>query len=100
MAYAVKQIGAVYFIRTFAGTGSAGNSGNAGLATSANTEYPIGVWGDSANNYIYFASISNCFRKVHLATGIISQAAGTCGAGACSVLDENGKSYMPLRKVQ
>ena len=64
-----------------AGTGTAGYSGNNGLATSAKLNSPADVAFDSAGNW-YIADYTNCrIRKVAIATGDISTVAGngTCG---------------------
>ncbi len=81
---------AAEYISTFAGTGAASNTGT-GAATSATTQNPMGIWGDSQNQFIYFASFQNCFRKVSLSTMIISAVAGTCSTtNVCGQTDENG----------
>jgi uncharacterized alkaline shock family protein YloU len=65
-------------ITTIAGTGTAGYSGDNGLATAANIKYPHGVNLDSAGN-VYFGDYQayNVIRKVTVSTGVISTVAGT-----------------------
>ncbi len=66
-------------ITAIAGTGTAGFSGDGGLATSATLNSPRGVTVDGAGN-VYFADAFNQrIRKVDAATGIISTVAGTGG---------------------
>ncbi len=63
-------------IYTVAGDGSWGNSGDGGLATSAQLNQPRGVAVDSSGN-LYIADYANyCVRKVDLG-GIITTVAGT-----------------------
>jgi trimeric autotransporter adhesin len=63
-------------ITTVAGTGSSGNSGDGGLATSATIYSPSGIAVDVSGN-IYFADyFYNCIRIVTKSTGIISLAVG------------------------
>ena len=63
-------------ITTVAGTGTAGNLGDGGLATSAQLWMPGGVAVDSAGN-LYIADSSNArVRKVNVATGVITTFAG------------------------
>jgi len=68
-------------ISAVAGTGTAGYSGDNGLATSAKLNSPGDVAFDSAGNW-YIADYTNCrIRKVTVATAVISTVAGngTCG---------------------
>jgi len=61
-------------ITTVAGNGTAGDSGDGGLAISAELNSPSGVAVDSVGN-IYFCDIES-IRKVTVATGIITTVAG------------------------
>jgi hypothetical protein len=53
-------------ITTIAGTGSAGYSGDGGLATSAKLNYPIGVDIDPTTGDVYIADKSN--HRIRLIT--------------------------------
>ncbi|PQJ12221.1 hypothetical protein CJD36_000220 [Flavipsychrobacter stenotrophus] len=67
-------------IHTYAGTGTAGYSGDGAPATAANLNTQYGVWGDTAGN-IYFAdALNNRIRKVS-SSGIVTTIAGTGVAG-------------------
>jgi HYDIN/CFA65/VesB family protein/NHL repeat-containing protein len=69
-------------ISTVAGTpGSAGNTGDGGLATSAQLNNPRGVAVDPAGDIYISDSGSAVVRKVNIATGTISTVAGTATAG-------------------
>src|ERR1035437_9334901 len=68
-------------ISTIAGNGIAGMSGDAGLATSAMLNSPIGVATDASGN-IYIADYNNQrIRKVDISNGIISTVAGNGSGG-------------------
>jgi len=68
-------------ITTIAGTGTAGNTGDGGLATSAKLNFPMGLALDASGN-IYIADFYNMnIRKVTISTGIISTVAGNGTAG-------------------
>ena len=70
-------------ISTVAGNGSAGYSGDDGLATAAQLNYPLGVSVDDGGN-IYIADTQNSrIRKVDVSTGMITTITGT-GAEASS----------------
>jgi sugar lactone lactonase YvrE len=69
-------------ITTVAGTGTAGASGDGGLATAATLTAPSQVVVDAAGD-LYIASVgSNKVRMVMASTGFISTVAGTGVAGA------------------
>ena len=67
-------------IRTVAGTGMAGFSGDGGLATAAQVSQPSGMAIDSAGNLFFSDTGNNRVRRVNPA-GVITTVAGT-GAGA------------------
>ncbi len=68
-------------ISTVAGNGTPGYSGDGGLATSAEINYPQGVAVDSSGN-IYIADYYNdVIRKVTASTGVISTVAGNGTVG-------------------
>jgi sugar lactone lactonase YvrE len=68
-------------ITTVAGNGTAGYSGNGGLATHAELNDPDGVAVDTAGNLYIADSQNNVVRLVTAATGNISTFAGTTQAG-------------------
>ena len=68
-------------INAIAGTGTAGYSGDGGLATSATLRYPYAIAVDSSGN-VYIADTQNqVLRKILASTGDISTVAGTTVAG-------------------
>ena len=67
-------------ISTIAGSGTAGATGDGGLATSARLNNPEWVAVDGAGN-IYISDVGNRrLRKVDAATGVISRIRGVAGA--------------------
>jgi sugar lactone lactonase YvrE len=76
----IRKIDSLGVINTIAGTGVFANSGDGGLATSAEIGQPYGILSDGNGNII-FADISyGTIRKVDI-TGIITKIAGI-GTGA------------------
>ena len=68
-------------ITTYAGTGTAGYSGDGGAATAARLNLPQGL-DLAANDDLYIADTgNNVIRKVAAATGVITTYAGTGTAG-------------------
>ena len=80
-------------ITTFAGTGSAGSSGDGGAATSAQLNSPTGVAVDSSGNVYIADSGNDRIRKVAVSTGIITTFAGTGSAGSSG---DGGKATSAL----
>jgi hypothetical protein len=76
--HVIRKIDTGGIITTFAGTGTAGYSGNGGPAEDAELEFPYAIaYHDGA---IYFGDqTQSCIRKIDLATGDISLFAGTPG---------------------
>jgi len=66
-------------IETVAGNGTPGFSGDNGPATSAQLDYPIGVFVDSSENIFIADSNNNAVREVLAATGNIRSVAGSSG---------------------
>jgi hypothetical protein len=64
-------------ITTVAGSGTAGSSGDGGLATQASLNYPVAVTLDRAGNIFIADGNGYLIRRVDYATGIISKYAGT-----------------------
>jgi sugar lactone lactonase YvrE len=68
-------------INTFAGNGTAGFSGDGGLATSAELHLPTGLIVDMANNVYIADTMNDRIRKVTATTGDISTVTGNGTAG-------------------
>jgi sugar lactone lactonase YvrE len=64
-------------ITTVAGTGTAGFSGDGGLATEAQLDYPAGVAVDAADNLYIADNDNDRVRRVDLSSGTITTVAGT-----------------------
>lgn len=75
----VRKVNVSGIITTFAGTGTAGYSGDGGYATSAKLLGPVGVAIDVLGN-VYISELNNIIRKVS-PSGIITTFAGTGIAG-------------------
>ena len=75
----IRKVTPAGVISTFAGTGTAGTTGDGGQATAANISSPGSLAVDASGN-LYFADNANHVRKV-TPGGIISTIAGT-GTGA------------------
>ena len=68
-------------INTVAGNGIAGFSGDGGLASQAQLDYPEGLWVDSSGN-LFIVDTDNCrIRMVDGTTNIITTIAGTTFCG-------------------
>lgn len=80
--HVIRRVDAVTgIITTYAGTGTAGYSGNGGPATLAQLWNPIRLTFDSSGD-LYIAEYgNNVIRKIDTATGIITTVAGTGTAG-------------------
>ncbi len=77
----IRKIDGTGIITTFAGTGTAGGTGDGGLATAALLSGPRGLF--VASNKLYIADAgSNKVRVIDLSTNIITAVAGTGTAGA------------------
>ena len=75
----IRKVSAAGTITTVAGTGSAGFSGDGGLATAASLYTPYGMAVDTSGNLFIADTDNNRIRKVS-AAGIITTFAG-CGTG-------------------
>ncbi len=64
-------------INTIAGTGLAGFSGDSGIATSAQLNFPTGVCSDSAGNIYISDSQNSRIRKINAGSNVITTFAGT-----------------------
>jgi sugar lactone lactonase YvrE len=91
----VREIGSDGVIRTIAGTGDPGASGDGGLATAAHLTTPYGLALDAAGD-LYVADLAeNVVRKI-LASGMITTVAGTGTAGFSG--DEGLATKAPLNQ--
>jgi trimeric autotransporter adhesin len=76
----IRKVTTAGVISTYAGTGIAGFSGDGGLATAAQLNYPTGLVFDSAGNLVIADQGNNRIRSV-APSGIITTIAGTGVAG-------------------
>lgn len=72
----IRKISTSGIISTFAGIGSAGFSGDGGLATAAEFNNPTGIFKDPAGNYYVCDKLNARVRKID-AAGIVTTIAGT-----------------------
>jgi sugar lactone lactonase YvrE len=80
-------------ITTVAGTGTAGFTGDGGLATAAQLSGPVGIAVDGAGN-LYIADYSNGrIRKVNV-SGMIATVAGSGASPVSVALDRGGNLYI------
>lgn len=72
-------------ITTYAGTGTAGFSGDNGTAIAAQLNSPTGISFDNNNKNLVIADTGNhCIRMILLTTTVITTVAGTGGSGGFS----------------
>jgi sugar lactone lactonase YvrE len=76
-----KISAATGIITTVAGNGTAGTSGDSGLATSASLYKPYGVAVDRSGNIYITDRYNSLIRRVNAQTGIITIFAGVAGSG-------------------
>ena len=67
-------------IRTIAGNGVAGYTGDGGMAIAAELHQPMGIVFDTSGNLFMAQVIDNCIRKIS-SSGVITTIAGTTVAG-------------------
>ena len=72
----IRMVNSVGIITTFAGTGTAGNSGDGGPATNAKLNNPSGISADISGGNIYIADINNHKIRLVNSAGIITTFAG------------------------
>ena len=68
-------------ITTVVGDGTEGYSGDGGLATAAELDYPSGLALDSAGNLFIADAYNYCIREVNRSTGLITTVAGNGNGG-------------------
>ncbi len=73
----IRRIDANNNITTYAGTGTAGFSGDTGAATSAELNFPESVAADTSGNLFIADSGNNRIRRVDLPSQVITTIAGT-----------------------
>ncbi len=71
-------------LTTYAGTGTAGYSGDGTSATAAKLNYPNGLSIDSSNNIYVADQVNNRIRKISAETSYITTVAGSSTTGAFS----------------
>ncbi len=76
MYHVVRMVNTAGVISTYAGTGTAGNTGDGGMAVSAQLNRPAGLAVDTAGNLFIADADNNVIRKIEKATGIISRVVG------------------------
>jgi sugar lactone lactonase YvrE len=76
----IRKVDSSGIITTVAGNGSAGYSGDGGMATSAQLNWPYGVAVDDADN-LYIADYSNNRIRKVASSGIITTVAGSASVG-------------------
>ena len=75
--YRIRKVSAsTGIISTVAGTGTAGFTGDGGLATNATLYNPLAVATDKDGNVYIADTLNHCIRKVTVSTGIITTIAG------------------------
>lgn len=74
---AFPQAGDAPTMKTLAGTGQRGHTGDGGLAAKATLSEPFHCEVDHKGNLYIAESANHCIRKVNLKTGVISTVAGT-----------------------
>jgi sugar lactone lactonase YvrE len=79
--HAIRKISAAGTVTTVAGTGTAGYTGNGGLATSARLRNPEAVHLAPSGDLFIADTGNNVIRRVAVGSGIISTIAGTGTAG-------------------
>src|SRR2546421_7918230 len=72
--HSIFKVDANGTLTRFAGTGRAGSSGDGGLATSAQLNFPMGMAFDAAGNLFVADRDANAVRRIS-AAGVISTAA-------------------------
>jgi len=100
----IRVVNAGGVIKTFAGNGGSGYSGDGGPATSAAIHSPWGLAIDRAGNLYIAEFASTCIRKVNT-SGVISTCAGRAGlsgysgdGGPATMASLSGAGYLAVDK--
>lgn len=91
----IRKIDGAGIITTFAGTGTAGFSGDGGPATSAQINHPSSIAVDSSTNAVYFTDENNNRIRCIDTTGTISTLAGTGQNGSPTISGQASASALP-----
>ena len=73
--HCIRMINSAGIIKTIAGNGNAGYTGNGGQATAARFNYPVGLSFDASGNLYVADAFNSCIRKINTG-GIITTIAG------------------------
>jgi len=76
----IRKVSTKGIITTIAGNGTPGDTGDNGLATAAQINYPLGVAVDRFGNIFIAEGVSNCIREINT-WGVITTIAGNKAAG-------------------
>lgn len=79
--YKVRKIDSFGIISTLVGTGSSGNSGAGGVATTVSLPSVFGVYGDTNGDYLYFTDNYSFVWKYSFSSGLVSTFAGSGSSG-------------------
>ncbi|MBX3163714.1 MAG: hypothetical protein KF900_04490 [Bacteroidetes bacterium] len=89
----VRKIDVNGIITTVAGTGVAGYSGDGGLATLAELNYPSYIYVDATGNIYISENNNHCVRKIDT-NGIINTIVGVSGAGTAGYSGDGGLAVL------
>lgn len=76
LSHRVRKIDTAGVIKTVAGTGVGGFSGDGGSATAAKVKQPSGITVDTFGNVFFCDQVNNRIRKIDVVTSLISTVAG------------------------
>jgi len=95
--HCIRFINTTGIIRTVAGNGTGGYTGDGGQATNAELGYPANIAVDYTGNIYIVDVTNNCIRKVTASTGIINTIAGTgiSGYNGDGILATTAQLYFP-----
>jgi sugar lactone lactonase YvrE len=80
----VTTTGCADAVTLYAGTGTAGSSGDNGAATAAQLNHPNGIASDASGNVYVADTNGNRIRRIDATTGVITTVAGGGATTACS----------------